>query len=294
MTQSHSHWQPLSFPVLVSIALFLTGFVYLRGWFRLRSAFPQQATIWRLLSFTGGLCFLWIVLGSPASTLDHHSLTVHMINHLLLMLVVAPLFIAGAPFLPLSFGLPTSLGRTFRRLIRHNALVQWLAGLFRHPVFCWVCAAGAVIGWHIPAVFQLAMRSNRWHDVEYASFTLAGLLFWRPVMQPDAHRPQWFIPIYLFLATLPCDILSAFLAFCDRLVYPAYAFATGLFNLSPLQDQHCAAALMWVSVTIAYLLPAAVITVKMLSPRHTHSQLQVQAVSDKLPSRLSSSEAEVA
>jgi len=294
MSEAHLHSQPWSFSVLVASALVLTAFVYLRGWFRLRPAFSRKAVIWRPLSFISGLCFLWIVVDSPASVLDHHSLTVHMINHLLLTLVVAPLFIAGAPFLPLSFGLPTRLGCAVHRSTRHNAPTQWLSGLFRHPVFCWLCAAGAVIGWHVPVVFQLAMRSHRWHDVEYASFTLAGLLFWRPVMQPESRWPRWCIPVYLFLATLPCDILSAFLVFCDRLVYPSYASVTGLLNLSPLQDQQCAAALMWVSVTVAYLLPAAVITIKILSPRHTHSQLQMQGVPAGPASPLSSSQAEVA
>ncbi|OLC11054.1 MAG: hypothetical protein AUH41_01595 [Gemmatimonadetes bacterium 13_1_40CM_66_11] len=65
---------------------------------------------------------------------------------------------------------------------------------------------------------------------------------------------------------MPCDALSAFLAFCGRVVYPSHHSASGLFGLSPLQDQECAGALMWFWVTIAYLLPAIVITVRMLSP----------------------------
>jgi cytochrome c oxidase assembly factor CtaG len=65
---------------------------------------------------------------------------------------------------------------------------------------------------------------------------------------------------------LPCDILSAFLVFCNRLAYPYYLNATQLFSLSPLQDQQCAGALMWVWVTFGYLIPAVVITMQILSP----------------------------
>jgi cytochrome c oxidase assembly factor CtaG len=72
--------------------------------------------------------------------------------------------------------------------------------------------------------------------------------------------------LYLFLATLPCDILSAFLVFCNRLVYPFYLSKPQLFSLSPLEDQECAGALMWVWVTFAYLIPAVVITMQVLSP----------------------------
>jgi len=74
------------------------------------------------------------------------------------------------------------------------------------------------------------------------------------------------VRLYLFLATLPCDALSAFLVFCGRVVYPSHRSAQALFGFSPLQDQECAGALMWFWVTIAYLLPAIVITLRMLSP----------------------------
>jgi cytochrome c oxidase assembly factor CtaG len=61
-------------------------------------------------------------------------------------------------------------------------------------------------------------------------------------------------------------VLSAFLAFCDRVIYLSYLSAPRAFNLSVLQDQECAAVLMWVSVTIIFLVPAVVITIQILSP----------------------------
>ena len=82
--------------------------------------------------------------------------------------------------------------------------------------------------------------------------------------------------VYLFLATLPCDILSAFLVFCNRLVYPFYLSTPQLLSLSPLQDQECAGALMWVWVTFAYLIPVVAITLQILSPSSTHTQRSMQ------------------
>jgi cytochrome c oxidase assembly factor CtaG len=117
------------------------------------------------------------------------------------------------------------------------------------------------------------MRSHSWHDLEYTCFILAGFLFWLPIVPPvtGAHqRPSWSTPAYLFLATLPCDILSAFLVFCGRVVYPSYQSANRLFGFSALQDQQCAGALMWVCVTFAYLVPAVVVTVQILSPEAVH------------------------
>jgi putative membrane protein len=81
--------------------------------------------------------------------------------------------------------------------------------------------------------------------------------------------------LYLFLATLPCDALSAFLTFCNRVIYPHYLSAHRHFNISPLGDQQSAGALMWVWVTFVYLVPAAVVTIQMLSPRRRLSEVKV-------------------
>jgi cytochrome c oxidase assembly factor CtaG len=166
-----------------------------------------------------------------------------MIKHLLLMTVAAPLILWGSP-------------------ARGSLL-----GSARTLVLCWLAGTAAVIGWHVPAAFQLALGSHWWHTVENGTFLLAGLLFWWPVVEFRPNGGQaWSMPLYLFFATLPCDILSAFLVFCDRVVYPSYFAAPRLFDLSPLQDQEFAGALMWVSVTLIYLIPAVIITVQILSP----------------------------
>jgi putative membrane protein len=194
---------------------------------------------------------LCAVTASPLAMLDHEFLTAHMVQHLLLMTVAAPLILLGDPLKALSPWLPAQFGKLMQRIT--------------HPVFCWLAGTCTVIGWHIPAVFALGMRSNLWHDVELVSFLAAGLLFWWPVIQPwigVATWPLWSVPLYLFLASLPCDALSAFLTFCGRLVYPHYATAA-----SALADQERAGALMWVWVTFVYLAPAAAVAMRILEPR---------------------------
>src|SRR5258708_29387058 len=95
--------------------------------------------------------------------------------------------------------------------------------------------------------------------------------------------PRWHIPLYLFLATLPCDALSAFLAFCNRVVYSHYRGSHQPFDLSPLGDQQCAGALMWVFVTFAYLAPAAAITIQLLSPQSRASQVEAACIGPPIP-----------
>ena len=223
-----------------------------------------------LPAFLGGLFSLWIAIASPLSALDHQSLIAHMLQHLLLMTVAAPLILLGAPAVTLMHGLPQRFVRDGLGPLLRWPPLQWLGQAIAHPVFCWLAATAAVIGWHIPALFELGLQSDWWHVIEYSCFFLAGLLFWWPVVQPWQHaskQPQWSVPLYLFLATLPCDALSAFLTFCDRVVYPSHFSTHRLFGMSALPDQQWAGALMWVWVTIAYLVPAVALTIQILSPQ---------------------------
>jgi putative membrane protein len=194
----------------------------------------------RLAALGVGVLSLWLAVGSPLAVLDHRLLTAHMGQHLVLMIVAAPLILLGAPAIRVHL----------------------------HPVLCWLASTAVVIGWHVPALFELGMRSKSWHAIEHASFFAAGLVFWLPVI---GREPRWSVPLYLFLATLPCDALSAFLTFCGRVVYPHYLHAHPPFDISPLGDQEFAGALMWIAVTFAYLVPAAAVTIRLLSPQqHAH------------------------
>jgi putative membrane protein len=262
-------------PVLTPATLLLiaVALVYLRGWYQLRNVRPPLLSMWRPIAFVGGVVSLWVALVSPFAGLDHQLLTAHMAQHLLLMTVAAPLILLGAPVIALLHGLPQRFTRRVLSPLLQSPPAYAFGRLVTHPVFCWLASTAVVIGWHVPALFDLGMQSSAWHKVERVSFLAAGLLFWWPVVQPwpSLERwPRWRIPLYLFLATLPCDALSAFLAFCNRVVYSHYQ----LFDLSPLGDQERAGALMWVWVTFAYLAPAAGVTMQLLSPQNRASQVE--------------------
>ena len=263
-----------------------TELVYLRGWLSLRSAFPNLIGGWRLTAFTAGIVSIWTAIASPLGTLDHQSLTIHMMKHLVLMTVAAPLILAGAPVFVLVCGLPKLFIKSHPPVAGLTA--RWLERCPMHPVSCWLAGTAAVIGWHLPAVFQLGMRSHWVHHLEDACFLLGGLLFWWPIVQssPSATRsPRWSMALYLFLATLPCDILSGFLVFCNRAVYPFYLSTPHLFSLLPLQDQESAGALMWVWATFAYLIPAVAITLQILSPSNMQSPRPMQATQHRIAGR---------
>jgi len=237
--------------VTLTLVIALAGAVYLRGWLQQR-AIP----VWRACSFFLGLLATWVAVASPLASLDSHMLTAHMIQHLLLMTIAPPLIWLGEPLItvrPTRWLFPKRLGR-----------------LLGDPTFCWLAAAAALVAWHVPAIFRLGMESPAWHFTEHASFLTAGLLFWWPVIQPwpsVARWPRWSMLLYLFLATLPCDVLSGLLVFSDLVAYPMYLCTTRDGGMSPLEDQQCAAALMWTCVTVVFLVAGTVLSMQILSPR---------------------------
>jgi cytochrome c oxidase assembly factor CtaG len=243
--------------------------VYLRGWLHLRSTFLNVIAPWRAASFFIGLLSIWLAVASPISAFDEQLLTVHMVQHLLLMTIAPPLIWLGAPVMPLLHGLPRKIVQSIIGPVFRWQPLQRLGRTLTQPAFCWLAAVAALAGWHFPAAFMLGLQSEAWHVVEHASFLATGLLFWWPVVQPWPSVSRWpdlSIILYLFLATLPCDILSGFLVFCDRVVYPTYLSASPPFGLSALEDQQCAGALMWTCVTVVYLVAGTILTTHLLSP----------------------------
>jgi putative membrane protein len=261
-----------SFPIPLTMLLAVVVFFYVRGWLHLRKAFPQIITLGHLSAFVGGIVFICIAIASPLAVLDHELLIIHMVQHLLLMAVAPSLVLLGSPVPAFWHGLPRRLvQRTLSPFFR-SAPSRRLGRILSHPVFCWCAATFTVIGWHLPSLFAIGLHSGTWHGIQQASFLLAGFLFWLPVIQPwpaVSRSAGWSIPLYLFLATLPCDALSAFLTFCGRVVYPAYLSAVPPFPISALQDQEWAGVLMWVAITFIYMVPASVLTVRFLSPAGT-------------------------
>jgi cytochrome c oxidase assembly factor CtaG len=257
-----------SFPVGLTAALVLFALIYARGWLRVRRVASTAIPLWRGGTFVLGLVALWVALGSPLAAMDHELLLVHMVEHVLVASVVPPLIWLSAPVLPMWLGVPRWLGCRAHAAIASGAF-QPFRRLVTHPITPWLAASLTILGWHVPAAFELAQQSQWWHWIQRASFLATGLLFWWPVVRPWSAVPQLpraAVPLYLFAATLPCDALSAFLVFCDRVVYRQYLAEPGHVGMSALADQQTAGAFMWVSITFLYLVPAIAMTVRALSP----------------------------
>jgi cytochrome c oxidase assembly factor CtaG/ferredoxin len=250
------------------VTLLVTAGIYLRGWIVLHRRDGQNWHFGRLAAFLGGLAATYLALASPIEPFAALLLYVHMLQHMLLMMVAAPLVLLAAPLVPWLRGLPRPVlvywvapllsTKPLRRLVRR--LTHPLAAL---PIF-----VATTWFWHLPPLYGLALRSNDWHYAQHLSFLAAALLFWYPVVRPVPSRPQWSLWLllpYLLIADLSNTALSAVLTFSDRVLYPYYGEVPRLGELSVLDDQSAAGVLMWVPGSLAFLLPLFAIGVRLLS-----------------------------
>jgi len=172
-----------SLPVPATSALVLTALVYFCGWVRLRSALPNLIPGWRLAAFLSGVLSLWIAVGSPLEAYDDELLSIHMVQHLILMAVAPPLILLGAPALPLLHGLPQFFVRgTLGPLLRWP-LAQWLGRTLTQPaIFLGMLANDAVsafLAFYDRVLYPSYASTPRPFDVApLDDQAIAGALMW--------------------------------------------------------------------------------------------------------------------
>lgn len=270
MTTADAVFRSWEFSPAVVVAIGICAIVYLRGWLQLHRRAPYRFGFAQITAFFAGLATLVCALCSPLHRFAGWLLLVHMVQHLLLMMVAPPLILGGAPYLPLLSGLPRSLAINGIGPLLSSPLLHRVTRFVSHPVFCWSIFISTNVTWHLPVIYELALRSPFWHELEHVSFLATALLFWWPVIQPYpwvTRTPRWIILPYLFLADIQNTALSAFLMFCERILYPTYAAIPRISSLTPLQDQAAAGAVMWVVGSIFFLVPVGLITMKLMSTR---------------------------
>jgi cytochrome c oxidase assembly factor CtaG len=263
-------------PVWLTLSIVVTAAIYLRGWLAIRKTRPQQFNDVRLASFFSGLALLWLATGSPLDGFADALLTAHMVEHLLLMSAIPMLLLYGLPVVPLLRGLPESLRKSIAgpllRIPTLRRIGKWLVT----PAIAWLAMNIAYLAWHVPAAYDLALENESWHGVEHLCFLSTSLLFWWTIQRPwpaEKRHSDWGAIIYLALSDIVMTMLSGFLTFCDRPVYPYYVVHPNPFQIPVLQDQIMGAVVMWVLGSFTFLVPAMVITLRLLGPSYQRSSM---------------------
>ena len=258
-----------SFNPGLTVGAVVSLILYFRGWQILHRILPRRFPVWRLNAFIGGVAAIWIAVESPLDAFSNLLLSAHMVQHLLLLLVGPPLILLAWPLLPLLRGLPRKIARDAVGPFLVWPPLHRIARKITHPITCWMAMAVTLCAWHVPAAFDLTLRSPAWHKIEHGCFVGASLLFWWPVIRPFPGRarwPLWSMPLYLLASDLLNTIISAIFTFSDHVFYTQYLQAPRLFGTTAISDQSCAGVIMWVPGSLFFLIPAVVIAVRCLSP----------------------------
>ena len=200
-----------------------------------------RAGIARPARFAAALIVLLVALNGPLHDLsDYYLFSAHMVQHLLLTLVVPPLLLAGTPRW-MADALIDRLGR-----------VQALGALARaatRPVPALALYTVALVGWHLPGPYGAALEHHRLHIAEHVALMAGALVAWWPVLSPSARLPRLHYGaqiLYLFAFGIPMTAVAAMITGAEHALYPFYAAAPRLFELTPLADQRLGGLIMWV------------------------------------------------
>ena len=258
-----------SLPIVLTGTLIVVALVYARGWIAIRRTRWVQFPAWRLECFLFGLAVIWLAIASPLDGFADALLSAHMVEHLLLMSFAPPLLLLGYPVVPLLRGLPRGVTvRLLGPLIRLRILRRF-GHLLVVPLVAWLAMNLIFLGWHVPAAYDFALEHEHWHEFEHLCFLGTSILFWWPLIRPWPTRASytgWLLLLYLAMADIVNTALSAFLAFCDRPVYGYYLREPNAFHITPLADQRAGAVVMWVVGSLIFLIPAVILTVRLLQP----------------------------
>jgi putative membrane protein len=247
LLEPHDLWRAWRFDPGIILPLAATAILYARGARTSRgAAVPQFACFW------SGWLFLAGSLISPLHSLGEVLFSAHMAQHEILMLVAAPLLVLSRPLVPMLWGLPI----TWRRALGQWSKGPWVQRVWRsisQPSVAWGIHAVALWLWHAPQLFQ-ATLSNEWiHSAQHLSFFGSALLFWWSLFYAHGRASYGAGFLYIFTTAVHTSILGALLTFARTVWYPAYAFSTKAWGLTPLEDQQLGGLIMWIPAGVVYL-----------------------------------------
>lgn len=292
-------------PPAILLGCLVAEILYFRGWrilvkaeqaksarTKVRSEFNSTRAreyqwgswFWRGTYFFGAVVVLLLASSAPVDILSGRLFWVHMIQHLLLLVVIAPLLVAGAPFLPFWLGLPA----WGRRLVRVSSMLKigsplhYIGHWLRKPA---VCCGLLIVGmwvWHWPTLYDLALTNSAIHDwCEHLTFLAVSFLYWTQVIPSPPLRIRLGYPgrmVYLGVAIIQNVILAIVLGFAPVPLYAPYAhLATAPGVLAALPDQRLGAGIMWTAGDFPFIGALCILVLFWLASQPEDSEMTVHS-----------------
>jgi putative membrane protein len=234
----------------VVLPLLLAALAFAVGAFRLAGRARRFGLARRAGLLAAGLGTVALALLSPLAAAAHASFAAHMVEHELLMVVAAPLLILARPLGPWLWALPLGARRACGRVLHAPGLRRgWR--IASAPAVASGLQAIALWGWHVPALFQMALESAAAHRLQHLCFLGTALLFWWSLLA--AGRTGYgAAALHLFVASAQAGLLGVLFLFAARPLLPLQGAGAAAYGLTPLQDQQLAGIVMAGAACLVY------------------------------------------
>jgi cytochrome c oxidase assembly factor CtaG len=245
-------WLQWAFELVVWTVAVLAGAAYLRAGRRVHG-WPQNRT----RCFFAGLIVAVVALSGPPHVFSTALFWVHMLQHVLLMFVAAPLLVLGAP-VALAMRASRSGTRARLRRIVHAPIVRF----FGHPVVAWSALVIVIVASHFSNLYNVALENELVHSFEHAAYIGAALLFWSPVagLDPAARRIGWPVRVVYVLLTMPVHAFVGLALYsAERPLYHHYATVERTWGPAPIDDQQMAGVVMWLGGELTMLIALTIV-----------------------------------
>jgi putative membrane protein len=244
-------WDPL-----VTASLAISAGLYGRGLLRLWRTPGGRRVVrpWQVVAFAVGWSSLVVALLSPLDVLSDILFSAHMTQHELLMVVAAPLMVLGRPLIVMLWAVGAGERQRITGWTRTPAVARtWHVAT--GPVTVWVLHALALWVWHVPVLYEAAVRNDAVHIVQHLSFFGTAALFWWAIVHGRYGRIGYGVAVlFVFTTALHSGALGALFTFGSQVMYPMYADRSAAFGVSALEDQQLAGLIMWIPFSLTFLI----------------------------------------
>ena len=203
--------------------------------------------VWQTVGYLTSLAAIFFALESPIDALSDQLFSAHMLQHVLLMHVAAPLMALSSPLTPLLMALTGSARLAVGRWWGRGGGVRSFWRALNRPLVVWSLYAGVLWFWHAPVFYTAALENETIHIVEHFSFFFAALLFWWKVIH--GYAPRWRLRgygvLFLLAEMAQGEVLGALLTYAPTPWYPVYQGQALLAGISALTDQQVAGLVMF-------------------------------------------------
>lgn len=242
-------WAAWNLEPSLLIPLALSVLIYAWGMSRVwrRAGAGRGIGVRQLAMFSGAILAMLAALTGPLDALSGVLFSAHMVQHLILILVAAPLLVLSDFPLALLWALPRDWAQALAYRLNQSPVLSRAWPILSTPVSAWLWFAIALWGWHASALFQAAVQDERIHAFEHLALLLTAILLWWVLFkQTGPRRVRYGMAVpYLFATALQSGILGALMTFTTEPWYSYYTPLVKAWGLTALQDQQLAGLIMW-------------------------------------------------